>query len=205
MDDTKNSSNGSTATAPDPTSPPSLTVERGGQPAALPSDPTGTVYMLQGDGSTVATLPNGTVQRRAPQGVKFLTKKEIVDADDSGYEDVHVPEWGGWVRVKRLTAAERGQIEAAQVTIDKDGESKWDGKRLRELFCQAAVVDPATGTRLFSSSELHMLGRKSAAALDRVYESATKQARVTKRDIAELSGNSDSDLSDTSHGGTAKR
>lgn len=184
-----------------PSAPPALSVTT--NPGALPTDPPGCTYELQADGSTLVTLPTGTKQRRAPAGTHFLSKREIVAADDSGYEDVHVPEWGGWVRVKRLTAGERGKIEAAQVTIGPEGEQKWNGANMRELFCQMAMVNPTDGVRLFSGQEIHMLAAKSAAAMDRVYESATRQARVSKKDLRELEGNSDGDLSDTSRGGTA--
>ena len=169
----------------------------------LASDPRGTTYEVLPEGGVVATFPSGTKQTRAPAGAMFLSKQAIIAADDSGYEDVYVPEWGGWVRVKRLSAAERGKIENMLVRIDGEGQQHYDGSRMRELFSAFAVVDPMSGTRLFSDKELHYLGSKSAAALDRVYESATRQARVSKKDAAELAGNSPADLSDDSAGGTA--
>jgi hypothetical protein len=178
-DNNDNGTTGTTAETSDQLAAKRAENEAKARTAALPTDPADSTYELQPDGSTLVTLPNGTKQRRAPAGTKFLSKQEIVSADDSGYEDVPVPEWGGWVRVKKLTAAERGQIEAAQVKVDKEGESHFDGSKLRELFAQAAIVDPNTGVRLFSAKELHLLSAKSAAAMDRVYEAATRQARVS--------------------------
>ena len=37
----------------------------------------------------------------------YLTAEAITAAQDPAHEDVHVPEWGGWVRVKALSGAER--------------------------------------------------------------------------------------------------
>jgi len=146
--------------------------------------------------------------KRAPAGAHFFSKDEIMAAEDITYEDIPVPEWSkpgqpvGYVRVRGLTAAERSQLEAELIEIQKDGTQKWNGRMMRQLFCAYAIIDPRTGRRIFSNKEIHWLGAKSAAATDRVYESATRQSRFSKEDLKELEGNLPPGPSDASAGGS---
>jgi hypothetical protein len=93
----------------------------------------------------------------------LLTREAILTAQDLAHEDVPVPEWGGTVRVRTLTGAERDALGAAMV--DADGKPDLVGYRCRMVA--ASVVDEA-GARLFSDADAAALGAKSASALDRV-------------------------------------
>lgn len=153
------------------------------------------------DGAPVQTEP-----KRAPAGAKFLTKAEIAVVDDIVFEDVEVPEWSGWVRVRGLTAGERSQIENRMLKVDPTtGGQTFDGREMRQLFIAYAMIDPNTGARLFSNKELAVLAGKSGAATDRIYEVATRLSRVSKADLADMAKNSGSDLSDDSSGGTDEK
>jgi len=48
----------------------------------------------------------------AEQKLTLLTKDAILAAEDAVFEDVHVSEWGGTVRVKALSGLERDRFEA---------------------------------------------------------------------------------------------
>lgn len=180
------------------------------EPRAEPGDPQGTTYDVRADGATVVTFPNNRQQVRAPRGARFLTKAKILAAKDAVYEDVHVPEWAengdpmsAWVRCKGLSAAERGFVEAQMVRVDADtGKTEYDGRHMREWFCAYGIVDEQ-GSRLFANKEVHQLGAKSAAALDRCYEKVTELSRVSKKDLREMVGNLNSSPSDDSLGGSA--
>lgn len=145
---------------------------------------------------------------RAPEGAHFFNKAEIMAAEDVTFEDIPVPEWSkpgqpvGYVRVRGLTAGERSELEAQLIEIKKDGSQQWNGRMMRQLFCAYAIIDPTTGRRLFSNTEIHYLGAKSAAATDRVYESATRQSRFSKEDMEELEGNLSTGPSAASAGGS---
>ena len=45
----------------------------------------------------------------------YLTRDEILQAQDIQFEDVKVPEWNGTVRVRGLTGVERDALEASLI------------------------------------------------------------------------------------------
>jgi hypothetical protein len=123
-----------------------------------------------------------------PEGATMLTKLQIVNADDTVREYVEVPEWGGWVLVRGLTAGERSKLEARMLRQQRDGSQKVDAKEMRQLFCAYGIIDEQTGGRMFSDTEISLVANKSAAATDRVYEAISRLSRVSESDIAELEG-----------------
>ncbi len=116
-------------------------------------------------------------------GGELLTREAILSADDLGFELVDVPEWGGKVRIRALSGVERDRFEA---------EISGNGKRLkldnvRAKLVATCAVD-AEGGPLFSKADVTALGRKSAAGLNRVFESAQKLSGLTDGDVDELLG-----------------
>ncbi|MGH3927651.1 MAG: hypothetical protein ACRDS1_01415 [Pseudonocardiaceae bacterium] len=113
----------------------------------------------------------------------YLGREAILSAEDSVTEDVEVPEWGGTVRVRGLTGAERDKIEALVAGNGK----KMNFANLRARMCAASVVDES-GERLFGEADIAALGGKSAAALDRVFSVVQRLSGITDEDIDELTG-----------------
>jgi hypothetical protein len=99
----------------------------------------------------------------------LLNKQAILSAQDLKTEDVAVPEWGGTARVRTLTGTERDAFESGLVV--KDG--KRDLTNLRARLLSLAIVDE-NGARLFSETDAALLGGKSAAALDKLFEVAQR-------------------------------
>jgi hypothetical protein len=99
----------------------------------------------------------------------LLSREAILAAADLRSEEVAVPEWGGSVRVRMLTAAERDQFEMA-ITATKDAPNHTD---TRSLLVRLTVCDEA-GVPLFGPEDMERLGQKSAAAMDRVFSAATR-------------------------------
>lgn len=116
--------------------------------------------------------------------MSLLTKDQILAADDQPTKDIEVPEWGGAVRIRTMSASERDKWES---------ETYADGKvntlDFRARFCALCIVDEQ-GTRLFSDAEVQALGRKSAAALQRVFNAAQELNALSNKDVKELEGNS---------------
>ena len=137
-----------------------------------------------------------TTQGVVKSNGKLLGRDAIFAADDRVFEIVEVPEWGGSVRVKALTGTERDAYEETLLT-GTGKHTKVTMANARAKLCARAIVDE-NGERLFSDKDVQRLGQKSAAALDRVYEVATRLAKISKEDIEDLKGNSDSDPSDDS-------
>lgn len=119
----------------------------------------------------------------------LLTKNEILTADDLHVEDIPVPEWGGEVRIKSLTGAERDQYEAESVKTNK-GKREVNMANMRARLIAMCAVDEA-GQLLFTRADVMKLGQKSAIALERVFDAAAKLNGMSDEDVDELAGNFD--------------
>jgi hypothetical protein len=128
--------------------------------------------------------------------LKALSKADILGADDLPREQVNVPEWGGAVHVRSLTGAERDDFEASMFE-GQGKKARMNSKNLRARLVALCVVD-ADGERIFADGDVEALGRKSAAALDRVFSAAQRLNGFTQADIEELEGNSETAPSDAS-------
>lgn len=140
----------------------------------------------------------------------ILGRDAILGADDLVTRRVAVPEWGGVVIVRALTAAERDHYEAGfldesayEVDLEdkpRKGPRKRRSAKLRMADVRArlaalTVVD-AQGRRLFGDEDVKELGRKSAAALDRVVTAARELSGMTEADLEDLAEGFDSDPSE---------
>ncbi|MFS8534357.1 MAG: hypothetical protein FWJ65_04295 [Limnochordales bacterium] len=113
----------------------------------------------------------------------LLSRDDIIKIDDRKYEEVPVPEWGGTVRVRSLTGRERDQFEQSLVDKRTGRLSRLANARAR--LVALCLVDEQ-GNRLFSTDEAALLGQKSAAALERVFEVARRLCGMSDDDLAEL-------------------
>ena len=114
----------------------------------------------------------------------ILGRDEILQADDIQTEAVEVPEWDGTVLVKGMTGAERDRFELAM--ISEPGKSaKVNLSDMRAKLCSLTIVNE-DGKLLFTPSDIKELTRKSAAALQRVFEVARELSGIGDDDVAEL-------------------
>ena len=119
---------------------------------------------------------------------KFLTKQEILAKEDLKTEDVFVPEWDAWVKVRTLNASERDHFEAG--TVQRNGKKTTTNlENIRARLCLLCLVDE-NGERLFQEEDTYPLGGKSAAALDRIFTVAQRLNGLRDEDVEELAGNS---------------
>lgn len=117
----------------------------------------------------------------------LLTKDQILAAKDLDSEDVEVPEWGGTVRVQGLAGEDRDLFETSIVQRNgKKVETNW--KNIRARLVSLSVVDEE-GKRIFTEVDVNALGRKSAAALTRVFEVAQRLSGLQAEDVDELAAN----------------
>lgn len=117
----------------------------------------------------------------------FLSKDQILAADDLPFEDVDVPEWKGTVRVRTMTGSERDDFEASiyETVGDKVSVNRKD---FRTKLLSKTLVDDK-GQRLFTDKEIVQLGGKSAKPIGRLFEvaqrlngmSAAEQANIEKK------------------------
>jgi len=119
----------------------------------------------------------------------ILTRDEILNAEDRQTLEVPVPEWGGSVLVRGLSGTERDQYEESLI--------RWRGGQGRNVAAVPALANARAklvslavvgedGGRLFSDRDVVALGEKSAAALERVFDVASKLSGLQAGDVAEL-------------------
>lgn len=116
-----------------------------------------------------------------------LSRDAILKADDTKYEDVAVPEWGGEVRIKALTAGERDEYENL-VMLDNRGDLVKRREDIRAKLIMFAAVDE-TGARLFTAADIKALSAKSAKAMNRLWEAASRLSGIGADDVKELEKN----------------
>jgi hypothetical protein len=117
---------------------------------------------------------------------KLLGRDEILAADDLQSVTIDVPEWGGRVRLRTITAAER---------------DAWDEVDLKRRLAQEPVSTPVrarlvalcavdgNGQQLFSTKDVEALAAKSAKAMDRVFGAASDLNFLSAGSIGELEKN----------------
>lgn len=121
---------------------------------------------------------------------KILSKQDIVQAKDLTLEKVSVPEWGGDVFVRSISARERGQIEAAAAKY-KETKGKDDAfARTFTVRMAALAICDEKGTPLFGLDEINVLAEKNAAVVARIAEVAQRLSGFSKEDLEELEKNS---------------
>lgn len=114
----------------------------------------------------------------------LLTKAEILAASDLPTKDVDCPEWGGVVRVRTLTAHERDLWETRN-----SGKTDEPGSmNIRASLVALCCVDE-DGKQMFGIVEIPMLGKKSAKALDRVFDVCCELNRIGAAALEEAKKN----------------
>lgn len=114
----------------------------------------------------------------------MLSSQDILNCDDVSVEPISIPEWGGDAFIKVMTGTERDSWE---MYASKQME-KTNGVNIRAKLVCLCLCDE-TGKRIFGDGQVDALSKKSARALNRVYEAATALNKLTDDDIAELEKN----------------
>jgi hypothetical protein len=114
----------------------------------------------------------------------FLSRDAILGADDRRYEIVEVPEWGGAVKLRSLTGAERDDFEARSL-VGKGDNQRVNTRNLRARLIALTAVDEHDAP-LFQAADVIKLGSKSAAALARLFDAACKLSGIGEDDVKEL-------------------
>lgn len=129
----------------------------------------------------------------------FLSRDAILEADDTQFEIVPCPEWGGDVRLKSIRGSQRDAYEAS--VLEQNGsDRKVNMRNARAKLIVLCAVDDE-GRALFSADDVNALGRKNAKPIDRLFDAARKLAGMGADDVEKLTENfgatpDDGELSD---------
>lgn len=116
----------------------------------------------------------------AKEKKRFLTPAAIAGVEDRPFEEVELPEWGGWLRVRAISASAYDDlIEACSVPVlDENGDPRLDESgdvvyelsesMLKPRLVAAALVDHA-GEPMFTVEEAEALMNKSVAPVARLF------------------------------------
>ena len=131
----------------------------------------------------------------------LLTREQILAAQDIGFEDLDmsdVPGWGGTVRIRDLSAGDRDRLEASMIGQKK--EFKRGGgvqvtavpnlENIRSRYCAACICDEDLKP-IFTDADILALGRKSAKALDRIFDRIKARNGLNDEAVEELVENFD--------------
>lgn len=116
--------------------------------------------------------------------VKALSREDILGASDIQIKKVKIPEWGGHVYVKGMTAKERDDFEASIIRMNGKVR-KVDMRDLRAKLVSKSICDE-DGKLLFDEKDIKELGEKSASAVQRIFTVAQELSGLTDEDAEEL-------------------
>lgn len=111
----------------------------------------------------------------------LLTKAEILAANDLPVKEVEVPEWGGVVRLRALSVAQREALE--DFMFNQGKRDQW-----RAYLVAATAVDE-NGELLFGPDDVESLRGKSFDAVERVFMAAKRLSGIGKEGREEAKKN----------------
>lgn len=123
----------------------------------------------------------------------MLTRDQILKADDLKKEEVSVPEWGGSVYIREISAGERLRFEAIH---NKDPQ--------KNFFSRVAIacVCDENGNALFNEGDIELLEEKSLPVLTRIYKVFEKINKTGMEEYEEVGKDSKGSPSDSSPTGS---
>lgn len=120
----------------------------------------------------------------------YLGRDAILRASALRTEEVKVPEWmdpdsgADVVLVRELRGRERDEWEAS-LAVQRGKQMVPDVANMRAKLVARSVVGQ-DGEPLFSQQDVNALGELSAAALDRVFEVASRLSGLNPADLEEM-------------------
>jgi hypothetical protein len=116
---------------------------------------------------------------------KFLTKELIKNANDVKMELVDVPEWGGKMYIKSLSAIEREELRKE---IGEGTDKEMDIIKVQMKLLSLTIVGEDK-VKLFTEEDVEWLKGKSAVVLDRLFLVSQKMAGLGVEATEEIAKN----------------
>lgn len=139
---------------------------------------------------------------------KLLSVNDIASVMDLAQERVEVPEWGGDLILRALSARDREWFESQMLTEETvagpDGRPKTVQKMNfidgRAKMLSRAIVDEE-GHAIFDESQVKILGDKSNAVVNRLFSRVQELSGMQPRAVEDAEKNSDAAPSGDSSSG----
>lgn len=121
----------------------------------------------------------------------YLNREAILKAAALKTEEVRVPEWldpdtgADVVLVRELRGRERDEWEAS-LAVQRGKQMVPDVANMRAKLVARSIVDGPDGEPVFTQQDVAALGELSAAALDRVFEVASRLSGLNEAGLEEM-------------------
>lgn len=125
--------------------------------------------------------------------LEMLSRDRVLSQTAVIVERVDVPEWGGFVYVRVISGKTRDAFEfriASEGAASKKAKKEYNPPNIRARLVSLTACDEK-GQLLFSEEDIQKLGELSCAALDRVFSKASEINALSKKDVEDLTKNSD--------------
>lgn len=112
-----------------------------------------------------------------------LSIADLLGTDDKKIDRLPIPEWGGYIYLRNMSATERSEIEDlfSKIVESKTGSGKFRSELLRRTWCDAqgnlVLEDKAVAE--------HMM-KKSASAIERIFDKACEINAFRQKDVEVL-------------------
>ncbi len=142
-----------------------------------------------------------------PENGSYLSRDQVLRADDLEREEVEVPEWGGKILCRCLTALERSELRELSIA-DHSVEDSYvvtlnDGReiRLRKDYDTHVVVRGTIeqdGSQKFELEDVELLNRKNPKVIERISAVIGRLSALDEEHVDELGKDSEDQPSDVS-------
>ena len=126
----------------------------------------------------------------------FLSRADLLAAIGLPREPVRIPELGGDVLVQGMSGAQRDAWEASLVE-GKGKRRRMNTANIRAKLVAQCCIDEA-GNRLFTDTDVEVLGTTRVDVLNRLFGVAQRLSGVSDEDVDELGTPSTKDAPSTS-------
>lgn len=104
-----------------------------------------------------------------------LSRDQILSASDLQRQEIDVPEWGGSVFIRMMSAGEHARLAQDFEAIPKESYV---------FYLLSKTLCDETGGLLFPApGDIGLLATKSMAATERVYEAVARLNKLEKSDV----------------------
>lgn len=122
----------------------------------------------------------------------YLTRQSVLSAKDLKREEIEVPEWGGTLIVREMTASEREAFEKRMMSAGVNRASDV-GKSLGNL--RASVVAMCAiaedGSQMFTEADVKALNEKSGAVIATVFQKCAVLSGISQEVVDATVGESE--------------
>ena len=103
---------------------------------------------------------------------KYLSRDVILKVQDYRTDEVEIPEWGGIVLVRELTAAQVQALGFGMATEDGGVDPRRDPVLMTRIAAWGIIDE--NGKQLFSEDDIEELGQKAYGAIQRIAEAVMR-------------------------------